>query len=883
MSTVLEPVAPNITAIPAVLADIRQLVRDTEAHVGELFHSGTEPETIIALRGELVDNILRARWQHHIGNEPGLGLFAVGGYGRSELLPGSDVDIMVLLRAQETPEQADKLQSFLTELWDIGLEVGHSVRTLKECADEARTDATVITNMIEARQLTGDAELEVQLNDELSTDKIWPSAEFFNAKIEEQDKRHNKYDNTAYNLEPNIKESPGSLRDLQTIMWVAKRHYDASGIDDLVDEHYMTAAEAKRLQDAQRLLWRIRIALHVITGRREDRLMFDLQPKVAKALGYSDGDNNLAVEHFMQDYFRKAMLISRLNDMLLQLMREQIFPDRHIPCVINENFQSRGGYLETRSSDVFPKQPSALMEVFVVMAQNPELKGLRANTIRQVRNYRSLIDDNFRRNSEVRRLFMKLMRSPQGQTGEFRRMNRYGVLGRYIPAFGKITGLMQFDMFHAYTVDQHTLFVLRNARRLFIEKHSDELPHSSEIAQQQKKPWLLYLAAIFHDIGKGRGGDHSEVGAVDALNFCLEHGLSRYESELVAWLVQSHLTMSFIAQKRDISDPDEIKDFAEKVETQERLNLLYLLTTSDMRGTNPKLWTSWKGSLLRQLYQATTEVLARGLSAPLLSEDLALETRELATANSSLKATELEHIWKNFSEDYFRRNTADEVEWHASEISAASKNGIIGLPVVAIRPMNGGYSLFVYTPDKDFLFGLLAAEVDRMSLNIEDARLAISSDGLAVNMLALTEENTLPSPMPVRLAEIRAHITRSMQEAMRTENAVLPKVSRRMDRQLKAFDTPTQITFIDQDDCTLLELVTGDRPGLLAIAGEVFSDQQVVIVNAMINTIGERAEDVFYLQNHDHQPLGKSLQAEVEENLIAALDNAHADSNSIRI
>ncbi len=864
--------APDVNNIPEKLSDIRQLVRSTEKHITELFHAGAEPEKMISLRGELVDNILRARWQHHIGDEPGLGLFAVGGYGRNELLPGSDVDILVLLEQQETAEQAEKLQNFLTELWDISLEVGHSVRTLQECADEAINDITVITSMIEARQLTGDARLSEQLDEQLAPDNLWPSADFFNAKLDEQLKRHNKFDNTAYNLEPNVKESPGALRDLQTVLWVAKRHYDVSTISDLVDEHYMTEFEAERLLQAQKFLWRVRIALHVISGRREDRLMFDLQPRVAKALRYADGDNNLAVEHFMQEYFRSVMLISRLNDMLMQLMREQIFPDNDLPCIINDNFQSRGDYLETRSSDLFYRLPSAIMEVFVVMARNPELKGLTADTIRQVRHYRSLIDDDFRRSADVKRLFMQLIRSPQGQTGEFRRMNRYGVLARYIPEFGQIVGLMQFDMFHAYTVDQHTLFVLRNARRLLISEHNDELPHPSEIAQQQKKPWLLYLAALFHDIGKGRGGDHSEVGAVDALDFCLQHGLSQYESELVAWLVKSHLTMSFFSQKRDISDPDVVKEFAEKVVTQERLNFLYLLTTSDMRGTNPKLWTAWKGSLLRQLYRATSDVLARGISAPLLTEDLAEETRELASDISKLPLSKLEYIWQSFGEDYFRRYTADEVAWHATEINAASKNGIVGLPVVAIRPVNDGYSLFVYTQDKDFLFSLMAAEVDRMSLNIEDARLSVSRDGLTVNTLALTEESSLPSTLDERLHEIAFVMTKSMQNAMHIENAVLPKVTRRIDRQLKAFDTPTQITFIEQDDCTLLELVTGDRPGLLATIADVLTDCGVVIINALINTIGERAEDVFYLQNADYRPLTKSLQAEVEETLVETLD-----------
>src|SRR4051812_14309189 len=607
-------------------------LRDAHAELVDRFKADESVETLVHARAELIDATLREVWRSQLpAGYDTWALAAVGGYGRGELHPHSDIDILILV--PQAPDEAGRgvVERLVTFLWDINLEVGHSMRTIAECAEERAADVGVMTRLVEARLLTGNTALLAAMREAVSADRVWPVKAYFEAKVAEQQERHLKANDTAYNLEPNVKTGPGGLRDIQTIAWVAKRHFGASSLDELMTHGFLSFTELRKLKQAQSFLWKVRFGLHMLTNRREDRLLFDHQIKLAQLFGYEDATFTLAVEQFMQRYYRTVMDVSLLNELLLQLFRENLTATSP-PLPLNPRFQVRNDYLEAVNDEIFARTPSTLLEIFVVLQQHPEIKGVRASTIRAINKNLWLIDEEFRQNPRNHRLFLEILRAPAGVTHELRRMNTYGVLGRYIPAFGRIVGRMQYDLFHAYTVDAHTLFVLSNLRRLALPKYDHELPQLSAIMQKLPKLEIAYLAALFHDIAKGRGGDHSQLGAVDAEAFCLEQGLSRYDARLVAWLVQNHLELSVTAQKQDISDPEVINAFAQKVGDETHLDYLYVLTSADVRGTNPKLWNSWKASLFQEFYERVKRALRRGLEKPIDEEQLIAENKEAARA-----------------------------------------------------------------------------------------------------------------------------------------------------------------------------------------------------------------------------------------------------------
>ena len=521
------------------------------------FLTGEDVESLVRDQALLVDELVTSAWHRCVGpaaNE--IALLAVGGYGRGELHPGSDVDLLILLAHKADQATEDVVGAFLAWLWDIGLEVGHSTRTVAQCREESEADLGVATTLMEGRLLCGNDALDGQMQTALSPEEIWPSRQFFEAKLREQQARHYRYDDTAYNLEPNIKGSPGGLRDIQMIAWVAMRHFGSGQLQELVEHGLLTPGQFRIVRDGRRFLWRIRFALHMLTGRREDRLLFDYQEKIANLFGYEDASFTLAVEQLMQRYYRTVMELSRINEMVLQQFQEVILLNPEVePEPVNQDFQVRNGFLQASRPDVFRRNPSNLLELFLILQQRDDIKGVSAGTISLVRQNLSLIDDEFRQNPRNHRLFLQILKAPEGVTHELRRMNLYGVLGLYIPAFGRIVGRMQYDLFHAYTVDAHTLFVVSNLRRFALTRFDHEFPRASEIMQALPNQEVAYLSGLFHDIAKGRGGDHSELGAMDAESFCLEHGMSRYEARLVAWLVRQHLTLSLTAQKKDINDP----------------------------------------------------------------------------------------------------------------------------------------------------------------------------------------------------------------------------------------------------------------------------------------------------------------------------------------
>jgi len=859
------------TATPVEL--FRHTLRSIDDALAERFAKGVAVTELVRQRVWFVDELLVRAWNRFLpGQGDGIALVAVGGYGRHELHPNSDIDLLILLKpdAQETCQ--GKLEKFLAFLWDIGLEVGHSVRTVQECIDEAGQDVGIATNLMESRLLAGDDALFQLMCTLTGPERIWPARAFFEAKWREQLARHRKYHNTAYNLEPNVKEGPGGLRDIQTIAWVAKRHFRINTLEELVTRDFLTAHEYADLAQGQAFLWKVRYALHILTGRNENRLLFDHQRTLAAQFGYQD-DHRLAVEKFMKVYYRTITGLSRLNEMLLQLFQEVILhagaPTEIVR--INKRFQSCNGFIEATDAGVFKRYPFALLEIFLLLEQNRELKGVRAATIRLMRDHRHLIDDRFRNDLRCRSLFMEILRQPDGVTHELRRMNRYGILAAYFPAFGAIVGQMQYDLFHVYTVDDHTLNVLRNLRRFTVAAYEQEFPLCSRIMKRLPKPELLYLAALFHDIAKGRGGDHSELGAEDAFTFCLHHGLSEYDAHLVAWLVRHHLIMSSTAQHKDISDPDVITEFARKVVDPTRLEYLYLLTVADIRGTNPTLWNGWKDALLIDLYGTTRRVLGRGLDAPVNRDERIAESRTAALALlAELESERVMALWDELDEDYFLRHSPDEIAWQMRQIVSARPEE---LPLIRLREetVRGGTEIFLYTRDRDHLFALVTSALDQLGLNILNARIITTRNGFTLDTYIVLDEsgNTIRDPRGIReiVDTIRARIAQGDVGAMRS--------SRRPARQLRHFMIPTQVTFSDDvhHRYTIAELTTVDRPGLLARVGQAFVQCGVRLKHAMIATFGERVEDVFFITDRQNKPLSGEAQFNaLRDALIRYLD-----------
>ena len=839
------------------------------------FEDGENVAHLITRRAGFVDDVLRRAWQVAMPAEAPAALVAVGGYGRGELYPSSDVDVVVLLDGGDPASVGAAAERLVALLWDIGLEVGHSVRTVAECREEAERDVTVATNLLESRLIAGQPALLEAMRAATAPDQIWPSDRFFAAKWEEQKARHRKYNDSAYNLEPNIKENPGGLRDIQMIGWVAKRHFGAATMRDLVARGFLTQAEHDDLMAGQAHLGRIRFALHLLTGRREDRLLFDHQRVLARDFGFADTAGNLAVEQFMQAYYQTVIQLNRLNELLLQLFQETILLRDQLgaPWSINSRFQARSGFIEVTNENVFRRHPLALLEIFLLLQQYPELTGVRASTIRLIRAYRDSIDENLRTGLPARSLFMEILRQPRGITHELRRMHRYGILARYLPEFRAVTGRMQYDLFHVFTVDEHTLWVVRNIRRFMVPAFFHEFPLCSEIAQNIPKPELLYIAGLFHDIAKGRGGDHSELGAEDAYAFCIRHGLSEYDSRLVAWLVRKHLLMSMTAQRMDIEDPEVIQRFAGAVGDPVRLDYLYLLTVADVRATNPARWNSWKDSLLRQLYTETQHALMRGLDNPraqdeLISEKQAEARRLLAARQVSQDA--VTRLWINLSTDYFLYSSPEEIAWQTEAVLGAS---CAESPMVLVRHQTarGGTAVFICAPDQDGLFALTTALLSQLALNVVAARIQTVDAGRTMNTFLVLEEDGSPVSGGEREREIVATLTHGLARRQPIDLGA----PRRLPRQMRHFETPARPEF-SQDRAnhrTVLHLTATDRPGLLSLVGRAFAKTGVRIISAKIATVGALADDTFFITDLQGQPIEEPAQLQ----RIAAAVGEHLD------
>jgi [protein-PII] uridylyltransferase len=840
------------------------------------FLAGESVVTLVHERASVIDSVLLHLWTQHAPDcVDNTALIAVGGYGRGELHPYSDVDILMLLPSKVSPACQAQLGDFVTALWDIGLEIGHSARTVQQCGDEARADLTVVTTLMESRLIQGPADLYAEMQAAIAPDKIWPPAEFFAEKRKEQIQRHHRYDDTAYNLEPNVKGSPGGLRDIQMVGWVAKRYFGVETFADLVPHQFLTQGQVQRLNDGQEFLWRVRFGLHTLTGRREDRLLFDHQINLAKMLGYEDARYTLAVEQLMQRYYRTVMELSRVNEMLLQLFEEAILMDPGAaPVALNARFQIKNGYLQTVNNQVFARDPSALLELFLLLQQNPEIRGVSAYTIGLIKRNLHLIDEEFRQNPRNHRLFLAILRAPAGVTHELRRMNLYGVLGLYIPSFGRIVGRMQYDLFHAYTVDEHTLFVVSNLRRFALSRFDQEYPRCSHIMQSFEKPEIAYLAGLFHDIAKGRGGDHSELGGVEAEAFCLEHGLSEYDARLVAWLVRNHLILSTTAQKKDIGDPVVIDEFASLVSDPLHLDYLYVLTVADVRGTNPKLWNSWKATLFGDLYELTQRALRRGLENPLDGEQLIAEKKSQAReslAQRDVDDERIELIWNLFNDNYFLRHRSEEIVWHTAWLAESNMHFEGGLLDVRLQPNGDGVEAVLYTPRVRHTFAHATAVLDEMGMTIVDARIVPIANGYSIDTYIFME---LDKRMEIDQARLN-RIHRALSRILTAAHDHTAKVTRSAPRRMRMFNTNTSVQFSDDatHDRTVMDLVAADQPGLLSKVGQTFIELGIDIDAAKIMTIGERAEDVFYVSDEAGKPLDDTAKNRLRDTLIAKLDD----------
>ncbi len=853
---------------------LRESLTSAAEQLRERFMAGESVVDLVHARAAQIDEVLLGLWRDYVAATDAA-LVAVGGYGRGELHPGSDVDIMLLL-PDELPEGAEEsLSAFFTALWDIGLEIGHSARTLAQCREEAAADLSVATTLMEARLLTGPAHLFAAMQDIIAPEHMWPSDRFFEEKRKEQIVRHHRYHDTAYNLEPNVKGSPGGLRDIQMIGWVAKRHFGAATLAELVSHDFLTPVQLQRLEEGQAFLWRIRFGLHILTGRREDRLLFDHQKNLAEMLGYEDAAYTLGVEQLMQRYYRTVMDLSRLNEMLLQLFEEAILMDPQAPAEpLNERFQIKNGFLQTVDDRVFRDDPCALLELFLLLQQNPEIRGVSAFTVGLIKRNLYLIDDEFRQNPRNHRLFLSILRADEGVTHELRRMNLYGVLGLYIPAFGRIVGRMQYDLFHQYTVDEHTLFVVSNLRRFALSRYNEEFPQCSEIMQALEQPEIAYLSGLFHDIAKGRGGDHSELGAVDAEAFCLEHGLSKYEAGIVAWLVRNHLVLSMTAQKKDIHDPDVINEFATHVGDPLHLDYLYLLTVADVRGTDPKLWNSWKAQLFQDLYLLTRRALRRGLANPIDRDLLLAEKSEKARTilrDRGISDADIDGVWTLLNDNYFLKHRVREITWHTEWLTDSDTESAIGLVDVRRRKTGDGIEAVLFTFREKRTFAHATAVLDELGMTIVDARIVPLDNDRGIVTLVFMEQDQRVESDEARINKVRRALTRILTAP--SDNVQL--VTRAVPRQARMFSTKTTVDFSRStaDDQTVLELRAADRPGLLSTIGQVFIEQGIDIEAAKIVTIGEKAEDVFYICLESGGALDETQQVALGEALLERLDS----------
>jgi [protein-PII] uridylyltransferase len=827
-------------------------------HFDNRFLEGEDARSLVSEASKFADVLLWHAWNQYEWDDD-ISLVAVGGFGRGELHPHSDIDLLILMRKDFSKKYKERIELFVTFLWDIQLKIGHSVRSISQCVDEAKADISVATNLMETRLLCGNTSLLQLMLKKTGPKKIWSSSKFYKGKIDEQTARHHKHQDTEYNLEPNVKEAPGGIRDIQMINWTAKRHFDVYRRSQLVYKGFLSEEEYLTLRKDEEFLWKVRYGLHYLAERPEERLLFDHQRKLATLLGYTDGNGKLAVEKFMQRYYKTVLSIRELTDVLQQYLDEAIYRKNKIKVIqqINDRFVIKDDYLDTVDDDLFTKHPSALLELFVILGETESLKGIRASAIRQLRLHRELINDEYRADPINRELFMRLLRSPYKLSIHLKRMNRYGILGSYLPEFGKIVGQTQHDLFHIYPVDVHTLELITNIRRLVQPEEAAKFPVSSHIFKNLPKPELIIIAALYHDIAKGRGGDHSILGAVDVAEFGERHGLQSQEISLLQWLIENHLLMSTISQREDTSDPDVIYKFAKHVGDQRHLDHLWVLTVADINATNPRLWTEWKGALMSNLYFETKQVLQSGLDQPANRaawvNDAKHSVFQILDLQSVSKNDAI-RVWGDVDDQFFLRERAGDIAYFTKGILDADNNQ----PIIQIRDVGVeipvATQIFLHTKSIKNLFAIIAAVLDKLGLTIQDARLQTTSDNRTFDVFYVLNDQGRPVGSQKKLCK---NITDNLNAAIKSPEKINLNVSRRTSRQLKNFTMKTKLSLRNDDESntSILQVITPDRPGLLAKIANIFSRYDLVLYNAKISTLGERVEDTFYLRTSDNRPI----------------------------
>ncbi len=837
MSNTTVAALTNMQRLPLARRD--QLKSERTA-LKDAFGETGDVRALLAGHCRLVDQVLQAIWQA-TGVAPDCALIAVGGYGRGELFPFSDIDLLILSGQQLQPQET--IEQLIGTLWDVGLEVGHSVRTVEECVSESAADITVQTTLREARLLAGNHATFRVLSTRLAA--IHNTQNFYSAKREEQRRRHLRFNETSYSLEPNLKESPGGLRDLQNILWLANSAQQGENWNALADADLITRHEARQIRRHEHFLKELRVRLHYLANRREDRLLFDYQTALAEQMGYQSKGHKRASEILMQRYYQTTKAVSFLNTILLHNISGRIFPLAPlIDLSENPDFQVRGDVLRLRDETLYLVKPETIFETFRVLQRHPELTGLSPTTLRALWRARKCVDAAFRRNLQHRAQFIDILRAPRRVTYVLRRMNEYGLLGSYIPAFGRIVGQMQHDLFHVFTVDEHILKVLRNVRRFAAPMFTHEFPFCSKLIAEFERPESLYLAALFHDIAKGRGGDHSTLGAEDARRFCKNHGLRQEDCDLVVWLVESHLVMSATAQKQDLSDPEIIEQFARRAGNLRRLTALYLLTVADIRGTSPKVWNAWKGKLLEDLYRLSKRYLGGAQNNAETETALKRDEAMRIIRQYALPEEQLLALWNNFDVSYFRRHDAQEIAWHARTIGRRIESNE---PIVKARlsAVGEGVQVMIYTPDREALFARISGFFGQISFNIIEAKIYTSLRGYVVDSFYILDSAKKDS----HYRDLLSYIEYELKDTLAKNKILAPPGRSRVSRQIKHFPiAPEVLLRLDERaGYHTLSIVTSDRPGLLYAIAYVFVTYGIQLHTAKINTLGERAEDVFMI------------------------------------
>jgi len=855
--------------------DVKTHLQDSKEIFDRMYLEGADIRELIPIKAWLMDTLLSGLWQRFSFDE-NASLIAVGGYGRGELHPHSDIDLLILIRSSIPEELGEKLSAFITLLWDLKLDIGHSVRTLDECVSAAKDDVTIATNLLETRTIAGPDDLLENISEQVYSDAVYTSKDYFLAKLKEQNARHQKYSGTEYNLEPNLKSSPGTLRDIQTIAWITKRHFGPDAPSTRSRYHFLTDDEFKMLVSGEEFLWRLRYGLQMIANRNENRLLFEHQRKLADTLGFEDNEHKLGVEQMMQRYYRIVLGLAELTDVILQYFDEfYLTPEKKQNSKpLNKRFQLNHGYIETINPEVFERSPYALIEIFLLLAQNPATKGIKTTTIRQIRAHQYLIDDSFRNDLTNTSLFLEILRTPHALHLTLNAMLKYNVLGRYLPAFGQIIGQMQHDLFHCYTVDAHTIRLIRNIIQLDEIEHQKEFPLASRLYKQIPKREILYVAGLFHDIAKGRGGDHSELGAIDAIEFCEHHHFSERDTKLISWLVEHHLLMSMTAQKKDIDDPEIIHQFAQSIPSLTHLEYLYVLTVCDIAATNPNLWSSWRATLMQQLYIETRRAIRRGTDQPVdrnaWIQATKLEVRTLLF-DQGFAENEIDNLLCSFEDDYFLQDSTADIVWQISEVLT---HGDSNEPLIIIRDtqtqQGDGYShIMVYLRSKNDLFAATTAVLEQLNLNVLNARISASRGDFNLSHFIITDAQNKPLAND---QDRKEQVRQRLFDELDDPNDYPEIIQRRTPRQLKHFSFPTEVTLSNDmiNQRTVMEVVTPDRPGLLARIGQTLLNNNLSLINARIATLGERVEDVFFIADTNGQPLSDATLCESLQNEICS-------------